>query len=81
MKGSVLSAVPSLFFGVYFEGAKDSSPVDTSNVALAETTLIQRLTDRVTVGDTDIGARLKSSINDLYDLLSAYRSGLVKEKG
>lgn len=80
MKGSVLSAVPSLFFGVYFEGAKDSSPVDTSNVALAETTLIQRLTDRVTVGDNRYRRKTEKLNSDLYDLLTAYRSGLIKEK-
>ena len=55
--------------------------VRTGNDIHDQTTLIERLTDRVTVGDTDIGAKLKASINDLYDLLYAYRSGLVKEKG
>ncbi len=54
--------------------------VRTGNDIHSQTTLIERLTDRVTVGDTDIGTRLKSSISDLYDLLAAYRSGLIKEK-
>ena len=55
--------------------------IRTGNDIHSQTTLIERLTDRVTVGDTDIGTRLKASIADLYDLLYAYRSGLIKEKG
>ena len=48
---------------------------------LSQTTLIERLTDRVNVGQTDTGARLKASIRDLYLLLEAYRSGEIQEKG
>ncbi|SHO43845.1 fructose-1,6-bisphosphatase [Anaerocolumna xylanovorans] len=32
------------------------------------------------VGDTDIGRELKSSINDLKNLIEAYRKGRIKEK-
>ncbi len=46
----------------------------------SETSLIERLTDRVTVGDTDIGQQLKESIRDLVRLLKAYRDGDIKEK-
>ncbi len=46
----------------------------------SETTLIERLENRVTVGDTDNGARLKESIHDLEELLFAYRSGQIKER-
>lgn len=36
---------------------------------------------RLTVKDTDNGAELKAYISDLTELLNAYRSGLIKEKG
>ncbi len=46
----------------------------------SSTMLLERLADRVTVGDTDIGAHLKESIVDLEKLLDAYREGLISEK-
>ena len=36
--------------------------------------------DRMRVRDTDIGAELISQIDDLKNLLCAYRSGLIQEK-
>ncbi len=41
---------------------------------------IRKLTDRVLVGDTDIGRDLKEQIEDLKWLLDAYRSGQIAEK-
>lgn len=35
---------------------------------------------RKTVGDTDIGTRLKQEVEDLRELLEAYRTGEIKEK-
>ena len=34
---------------------------------------------RKTVGDTDIGTRLKQEVEDLRELLEAYRTGEIKE--
>ncbi len=45
----------------------------------SETTLIEHMADRVTVGDTDIGENLRESIADLRALLDAYRSGMIEE--
>ena len=42
--------------------------------------LIEHATNRIRVGDTDIGANLRSQIQDLNRLLDAYRKGLVKEQ-
>ncbi len=35
---------------------------------------------RILVGDTDNGKRLKENIKDLKELISAYRSGIIKQK-
>lgn len=41
--------------------------------------LEENVKKRKCVGDTDIGAKLKSEIADLKDLLQAYRNGIIKE--
>ncbi len=42
--------------------------------------IVEMSTHRMLVADTDKGAELRSQINDLKDLLYAYRHGIVKEK-
>ena len=37
-------------------------------------------TDRITVRDTTIGKELQVQIDDLKNLLAAYRSGQIKER-
>lgn len=46
----------------------------------SEITVIQRVHDRLLVGDTDIGRDLKGQVKDLERLLSAYRNGEIIEK-
>lgn len=41
--------------------------------------IVQLVTDRKTVADTDIGKALKENVDDLYALLKAYRSGHIVE--
>ncbi|MDL2227822.1 fructose-1,6-bisphosphatase [Odoribacter sp. OttesenSCG-928-L07] len=43
--------------------------------------LVTRKSDRIKVGDTDIGVELKQQISDLKMLLDAYREGMIKVKG
>jgi fructose-1,6-bisphosphatase-3 len=40
--------------------------------------MIEHAMDRMRVGDTDIGAQLRSQILDLNRLLDAYRKGYIK---
>ncbi|MBQ3335319.1 MAG: fructose-1,6-bisphosphatase [Eubacteriaceae bacterium] len=42
--------------------------------------VIESNVERKTVGDTDIGKRLKRKIHDLEMLITAYRKGFIKEK-
>ena len=43
-------------------------------------TLVEKTNDRMYVKDTDIGEELRSQIEDLKELLDAYRSGDIKER-
>ena len=44
------------------------------------TKVVERIRDRVRVGDTDQGARVKIRIQELEELLEAYRSGVIVER-
>ena len=41
--------------------------------------IVEHMKKRIRVADTDIGKELKKRINDLYELLAAYRGGVIKE--
>ncbi len=41
---------------------------------------VEKFSSRQTIGDTDIGVRLRAEINELEQLLEAYRSGELVEK-
>ncbi|MDE6673797.1 MAG: fructose-bisphosphatase class III, partial [Acetatifactor sp.] len=41
--------------------------------------VVEKLQSRSNISDTDKGAALYEQINDLRELLQAYRSGLIKE--
>lgn len=43
--------------------------------------LIEKLDRRANISDTDKGSELLAQINDLRELLAAYRSGEIKEGG
>ncbi|HEY5525158.1 MAG TPA: fructose-1,6-bisphosphatase [Clostridium sp.] len=47
---------------------------------LSTTTILEKEKERKRVRDTDIGVELQREIEDLEDLLTAYRKGLIKEK-
>lgn len=43
-------------------------------------TIVEKMKKRVMVGDTDLGTELMEKIQDLKDLVNAYREGVIKEK-
>ena len=45
------------------------------------TQLVELTGQRIMVGDTDIGRELREQIDDLENLLFAYRRGIIKERG
>ena len=44
------------------------------------TQIVEMSTHRMRVADTDLGTRLRSQIDDLKELLYAYRHGIIKER-
>jgi len=62
-------------------------PFKSTEAAIKEETdirstiiVLEKNVERKTVGDTDVGEELKNQIRELKLLLSAYRSGIIKEK-
>lgn len=43
-------------------------------------TIVEKMKTRVMVGDTDLGRELAARIEDLKELVNAYREGILKEK-
>ena len=43
----------------------------------SQTMLVERKVKRITVADTDIGKELKENVEDLKELLQAYREGKI----
>jgi fructose-1,6-bisphosphatase-3 len=61
-------------------------PFESTQIAISEEkdilstiTIVEKTRLRQLIADTDIGAELKGQINDLCQLLDAYRSGRIKE--
>ena len=63
-----------------------NEPFESKNKAIeegldikAQTVLKENIVNRKRVEDTDIGKKLNEEINDLKQLLTAYREGILKE--
>ena len=44
-----------------------------------EIEIVERMRERVRMKDTDLGISLQNRIEDLQELLAAYRGGMIKE--
>ena len=53
--------------------------IEEGNDVVSHKTLVQRVSKRKRVADTDIGRKLKEEIKDLEALLKAYREGIIEE--
>ena len=47
---------------------------------LSDNIVVNRVAVRKSVGDTDAGKKMKERIDELMELLKAYRSGLIVER-
>ena len=54
--------------------------IEEGNDVVSHKTLVQRVSKRKRVADTDIGKNMKEDIKDLEALLKAYREGVIEEK-
>ena len=43
-------------------------------------TIVEKMKKRIMVADTDTGRELAAEIEDLKELMAAYRGGILKEK-
>ena len=57
------------------------NPPSNGEVAHTDTRIhvVETMHQRVTVGDIDLGTRIREKISDLTLLLKAYRSGLIRQ--
>lgn len=53
--------------------------IEDGDDIISETTVVEFSNKRKLVRDTDIGAELQKQIDDLMNLVAAYRNGLIKE--
>jgi len=61
-----------------FSSRKDA--IDNEIDIVSDLRILEQVAARKRVGDTDVGLRLRQEINDLEQLLQAFRNGLIHEK-
>ncbi len=69
----------TLIFNSHYLALAEHKPFDPNRESTPKVEIVERMQKRVMVADTDIGKRLKSQIEDLYELVAAYRGGVLKE--
>ena len=60
--------------------SRRSRPSRREKDIISTKVIVEATTDRITVRDTTIGKELQVQIDDLKNLLAAYRSGQIKER-
>lgn len=77
----------TLIYNSYGLRLVSHEPFESKEMAIAkesdihsDTVLVEQVSRRRSVADTDIGKELEESIVDLTNLLSAYRDGTIREK-
>ncbi|WP_300361220.1 fructose-1,6-bisphosphatase [Fusobacterium sp.] len=77
----------TLIYNSYGLKLVSHQPFEDVNTAIAKcidihssTRIIKRVLERKTVRDTDIGEDIQKQIEDLYELLNAYKRGFIKSK-
>ncbi|NME34983.1 fructose-1,6-bisphosphatase [Fusobacterium sp. FSA-380-WT-3A] len=77
----------TLIYNSYGLKLVSHQPFEDVNTAIANcidihssTRIIKRVLERKKVKDTDVGENIQKQINDLYELLNAYKRGYIKTK-
>lgn len=59
----------------------EHKPYDGEDANITPTvSVVEKMEKRVNIADIDLGRELTAKINDLYELIGAYRSGLIRVK-
>ena len=69
----------TLIFNSYHLALAEHKPFNPNQESTPKVTITEKMKNRVRVADTDIGKRLKQDIQDLNELVAAYRGGVLKE--
>lgn len=70
----------TLIFNSHHLALAEHKPFDPEREQTPKVYIVEKMQKRITVADTDEGKELAGRIEDLKELLKAYRSGLLKER-
>lgn len=70
----------TLIFNSHHLALAQHKPFDPDHENTPKVTIVEKMKKRVMVADTDTGVELLERINDLKELVAAYRGGVLKEK-
>ena len=70
----------TLIFNSHHLALAEHKPFDPERGRTPKVYIVEKMQKRITVADTDEGKELAGRIEDLKELLKAYRSGLLKER-
>lgn len=70
----------TLIFNSHHLALAEHKPFDPERERTPKVYIVEKMQKRITVADTDEGKALAGRIEDLKELLKAYRSGLLKER-
>lgn len=70
----------TLIFNSHHLSLAEHKPFDPERERTPKVYIVEKMQKRITVADTDEGKELAGRIEDLKELLKAYRSGLLKER-
>ena len=70
----------TLIFNSHHLALAEHKPFDPEHERTPKVYIVEKMQKRITVADTDEGKELAGRIEDLKELLKAYRSGLLKER-
>lgn len=69
----------TLIFNSHYLALAEHKPFDPNQENTPKVEIVEKMQKRVMVADTDVGKRLKDQIDDLHELVAAYRGGVLKE--
>ena len=70
----------TLIFNSRHLALAEHKPFDPKHENTPKVTIVEKMKKRIMVADTDTGRELAAKIEDLKELMAAYRGGILKEK-
>ena len=70
----------TLIYNSNYLALAEHKPFTPGRENTPKVTIVEKMKNRVMVGDTDLGKELAGRIEDLKELVAAYREGVIKEK-